>query len=142
MCAPAVLAQTSFLTVAPVQMTKVKRGTSASIRLACDLKPGFHVNSNKPAEDFLIPLRLTWEKGVLEVGEVVFPKALSKTFAFSEKPLSVYEGAFDVRTRFRVPAGAPSGLGMMTGKLRYQACNDRECFPPKTVEIRVPLQVE
>jgi hypothetical protein len=123
-------------------MLKARRGTVVSVKLSCQLQPGFHVNSNKPADDFLIPLRLTWEKGVLDAPEVVFPKALSKTFGFSEKPLLVYEGTFEVETRFRVPAGAASGLGLMMGKLRYQACNDRECFPPKTIEVRAPLQVE
>jgi hypothetical protein len=28
------------------------------------------------------------------------------------------------------------------GKLHYQACNDRACFPPKTVEVTVPYQIQ
>ena len=34
-----------------------------------------HVNSNKPSEEYLIPLKLTWAStGALEAGEVVYPK--------------------------------------------------------------------
>ena len=28
------------------------------------------------------------------------------------------------------------------GQLRYQACNDKACFPPKTVEINIPYSVQ
>jgi hypothetical protein len=31
---------------------------------------------------------------------------------------------------------------MATGKLKYQACNDRACFPPKTVDIAIPYQIQ
>ena len=30
----------------------------------------------------------------------------------------------------------------MAGKLRYQACNNKACFPPKTVEVKLPVQVQ
>ena len=32
--------------------------------------------------------------------------------------------------------------GVAAGQLRYQACNDKACFPPKTVEINVPYSVQ
>jgi hypothetical protein len=45
-------------------------------------------------------------------------------------------------TDFKVAANAPAGPGAAVGKLRYQACNDRACFPPKTVEVTVPYQIQ
>ena len=30
----------------------------------------------------------------------------------------------------------------MTGKLRYQACNNEMCFRPSSVEVKLPVVVE
>jgi len=30
---------------------------------------------------------------------------------------------------------------VLTGKLRYQACNHNACFPPKTIDVKVPADI-
>ena len=52
----------SILTVADPAQLKVPRTGEVEQHLKLRLQPGYHVNSNKPNEEFLIPLRLTWEK--------------------------------------------------------------------------------
>ncbi len=111
------------------------------MKIVAQLKPGYHCNSDKPSEDYLIPLKLTWTPAPLEVAEVVYPKPQMEKYAFSEKPLSVYTGDFDIITKFKVPASAPPGPAVLTGKLRYQACTDRMCLPPKTVDVSLPITV-
>ena len=37
-----------------------KRGGVMDARVTVQLRDGYHVNSNTPADDYLIPLRLTW----------------------------------------------------------------------------------
>lgn len=120
-----------------------KRGASAEAKIAVSVEPGFHVNSNTPSDAYLIPLKLTWASGgALEPGEIVFPKPQMEKYEFSDKPLSVFTGDFDLTAKFKVPAGASQGPGIMLGKLRYQACNNNSCFPPKTVEVRLSYQVQ
>lgn len=105
--------------------------------------PGYHVNSNKPTLDYLIPLKLTWTStGALEGGEIAYPKAQLEKYDFEEKPLSVFTGNFDLIAHFKVSANAPAGPGAAVGKLRYQACSSKACYPPKTVEITAPYQVQ
>jgi hypothetical protein len=36
---------------------------------------------------------------------------------------------------------APVGPGTVGGKLRYQACNDRMCLPPKTLDVDLPVDI-
>jgi hypothetical protein len=36
---------------------------------------------------------------------------------------------------------AALGSGTLTGKLRYQACNDRTCLTPKTIEVTLPIEI-
>jgi hypothetical protein len=74
--------------------------------------------------------------------DVVYPKPKMEKYSFSPDPLSVVSGTFDITTKFTAaPATAP-GMSVVTGKLRYQACSDRACFPPKTVEIKLPVTIQ
>jgi len=119
-----------------------KRGSMAQVRLHVLLKPGFHVNSNTPSEDYLIPLKLTWTPAPLDSPMVSYPKPQMEKYSFSDKPISVFTGDFELNTTFKVPANATVGASVVTGKLRYQACNDKSCFPPKTLEVKLPVQVQ
>jgi len=142
---PLLLAQTSanYLTVGQPQKVAGKRNAAVEAKIPCSVQAGFHVNSDKPAEDYLIPLKLTWTStGALEPGPVVYPAAQLEKYEFSDKPLSVFTGKFDLTANFKVAANAPAGQGIAAGKLRYQACNDRACFPPKTIDIAISYQVQ
>jgi len=101
---------------------------------------GFHVNSNKPKDEFLIPLKLTWTAGPLEAKSINYPKP--EQVKVGADLLDVFTGAFNIRTEFTSSAAAPQGNATMTGKLRYQACNTDMCFRPATIDIRVPVVIE
>ena len=106
------------------------------------MRPGFHANSNAPNDEFLIPLKLTWPAGPIEAAQVTYPKPQSEHYAFSTNPVSVFSGTFEIVTRFKAPAGIPPGLTPISGKLRYQACNEKECLPPRTIDVRVTMDVQ
>jgi thiol:disulfide interchange protein DsbD len=118
-----------------------KMGAPVQAKMAVQLRAGYHVNSNMPAEAYLIPLKLTWNAGALEAAEIVYPKPQMEKYSFSETPLSVFSGEFDILTKFKVSATAVSGPTAITGKLRYQACNDRMCLPPKNVDVALQIDV-
>ena len=139
---PCWFAQTkSVLTVTADKLT-IQRGAAGEVKIKAQLQPGFHVNSNTPSEDYLIPLKLTWAKEPLEAGQVVYPKPQSEKYDFSPTPLSVFSGNFEIGTRFKAPASARNGPAIMNGKLRYQACNNRECLPPRTIDVAVTLEIQ
>lgn len=118
------------------------RNATVQAKIPIMVMGGFHVNSNKPSEEYLIPLKLTWTStGALQPGTVVYPKPSLEKYEFAEKPLSVLTGSFDLVANFKVAADAPAGPGAASGKLRYQACNNRACFPPKTVAVTIPYQI-
>ena len=143
LCLPGLFAQSSaMLTVEPPAKLVARRGTVAEVRIPVALKPGYHVNSDKPSDEYLIPLSLKWQAGPLEPAGVVYPKPVMEKYPFADKPLSVFTGNFNLVAKFKVPEKTPVGPGMMSGKLRYQACNDKACFPPKTVEVTLPYSVQ
>ncbi|MCC6585405.1 MAG: hypothetical protein IT168_01690 [Bryobacterales bacterium] len=105
------------------------------------LASGYHTNSNTPSDEYLIPLRLTWEAAPLEVVGIEYPKPHLEKYSFSEKPLSVFTGDFEVATRLKAAASVPRGPRLLKGKLRYQACTTSMCLAPKTIPVEVPLDV-
>lgn len=127
--------------VLPTQTVSAKIGSTVKVPLTLQVDEGYHVNSNTPADSFLIPLRLTWSPGPLESGAVSFPKPEFEKLQFSEKPVSVFKGTFEIATKFKVPSGAAPGAATIAGKLHYQACNNRTCLTPKTVDVTVPVEI-
>jgi thiol:disulfide interchange protein DsbD len=130
------------LTVAPVPTVKAQKGSVAVVSLRAVLPPGYHANSNTPSDAYLIPLTLKWTGGPLEADGITYPKGAMEKYSFSDKPLSVVTGEFTITTKFKVPAGAGTGASAQNGTLRYQACNDRMCFAPKTLNVSLSLNIE
>lgn len=130
------------LRVSPGATVKAKRGTTAEVTLNAVLPPGYHANSNTPTDAYLIPLTLKWTNGPMQAGEIVYPKAALEKYSFSDKPLSVVTGDFTLSTKFKVPSDAPTGPSAQNGTIRYQACNDHMCFPPKTLPVSISINIE
>jgi len=130
------------LSIAPVPTVKTAKGSVAVINLKASLPPGYHANTNKPTESYLIPLTLKWTAGPLETQSIIYPKGSLEKYSFSDKPLSVVTGEFVITTRFTVPASAHSGPAAQTGTLRYQACDNKSCYPPKNVPVNVTVSVD
>ena len=139
-CLPA--QSNGVLSVSPVERVRAKRNDSATVRVHIQLQPGYHANSNTPNDEYLIPMKLTWAADPLKVEETVFPKPRLEKYPFSEKPVSVFSGDFEIVTKFKVSANSASGPALGTGKLRYQACNEKMCLPPKTVEVPLTIEIQ
>src|SRR4051794_17332138 len=75
---PLLFAQSSgYLTVGEPQKVVGKRNAVVQAKIPVAVKEGYHVNSNKPSQEYLIPLKLTWTStGALEGGQVDYPKPL------------------------------------------------------------------
>ncbi|MEZ5351514.1 MAG: protein-disulfide reductase DsbD family protein [Bryobacteraceae bacterium] len=130
-----------ILNALPASRLTIKAGESAASKISFRLTPGYHTNSNTPSEEYLIPLRLTWDATPLRVEGVDYPKGHMEKYDFSEKPLSVLTGNFDISTRFQAPADTPKGPHTIKGKLRFQACSNTTCYPPKTISVDLAVQV-
>src|SRR5579864_3650337 len=78
------LGQTNaVLNLAPAERLNIKRGGVAEFHLKADLRPGYHVNSNAPADEFLIPFKLTWAKEPLDTEQINYPKPQFEKYDFS-----------------------------------------------------------
>jgi thiol:disulfide interchange protein DsbD len=122
-----------------VSLAPVPQGQTFEVALVGEVRRGFHINSNQPREEFLIPTTLDAQ---LPEGwkllSAKFPAAKNQKFPFSEKEMAVYDGSFTVRLKLQAAANAPLGPVKLPLVLRYQACNDEACLPP----VKIPLVAE
>lgn len=125
--------------VAPVPPVEAKAGETFSIPLTVRIRPGYHINSDKPLEEYLIPTNLSWDSAPFEVVEVKFPAPELVSYEFSETPLSVFSGEIVIETKLRAPKPLP-GPKELVGRLRYQACNDKSCLAPTSIDVKARIE--
>jgi thiol:disulfide interchange protein DsbD len=128
---------------AALSAQKVQRGRTVQATVVMDIPSGFHVNSNRPLEKFLIPtqLKIDAPKGV-RLGPVSYPRAVLRNFKFSKNRVSVYEGRATMRFNVTVLASFSTGSTELKAHLRYQSCNDEVCFPPQSRDVSLWLNVQ
>ncbi|MFP6581056.1 MAG: cytochrome c biogenesis protein CcdA [Candidatus Hydrogenedentota bacterium] len=117
-------------------------GATHHLAVTVSLEHGYHVNSNKPLESFLIATVLTVEgpEGVA-ASEVVYPQAIEVITGGSPTPMAVYEEEFVMGVALDVGDSVAAGDYPLNVSLRYQACNDTTCLQPMTLELEATLTV-
>jgi DsbC/DsbD-like thiol-disulfide interchange protein len=147
----ALLAAALALVAPPVPVTvqaeevRVAAGGTVEARVRVMIRPGFHVQANPPAEEFLVPLTVDLpEAPPVRVGLPVYPPGRPHRLRGATLDLLTYEGAVSVRVPLRVERdGASSRVEsvVLRGSLRYQACDDRVCLRPATAPLRLAVRV-
>ncbi len=120
----------------------VHAGTTARAVAITQIAPGFHIYDHHPSLNYLIPteMHFTPEEN-FDVGRIVYPRGKMEPFPFSSTGLSVYEGTVRMQISLKVKAGIDPGEYALRGKLQYQACNDRACFPPTSAPLLLKILV-
>lgn len=119
---------------------QIKPGASITQVTQVVVQAGSHVNNDKPRSEFLIPFRLEWEPGPLQVRAIHYPAA--EELQVGSDRLLVYTGSFPVKTDFQAAPDAPRGPVLLKGKLHFQACNTQMCFRPATVDVVLPVTIQ
>lgn len=119
----------------------VSPGEKFTIELPIIISKGWHINSDKPKDEFLVPTLVTLKGDGVKLLSVRYPKAQDLKFAFSDSPVSVFEGTVKVVLNVQAAAGA-AGEKKMKIILDYQACNDQTCAPPATAETGFAFTVK
>lgn len=121
---------------------KIKRGAPTQVSVVIDIDDGYHINSNRPAESFLIGTALKIERMAgLSTSPIIYPKAKVQKFSFSEKPMSVYEGKAVLKFTARALPSLAAGSHTLKAKLTLQACNNEACLRPQTIDVSIPVEV-
>ena len=133
---------------APAELTpiletdSVRVGTTARTALVIRLPEGLHTNSNKPRDPLLIPIVLSVQPPAgISVTEIVYPEPLDLRQEGSAQALAVFEREFAVGVQMAVAADAAPGDLVVPASLRYQACDEKMCYPPVTLATQWAVKV-
>ena len=121
----------------------ISPGSSAEATVQLNIDRGYHVNANPPSYAYLkaTEIEITKAHG-LSVGFITYPDALTKKFAFAEKPLAVYEGQTPIKINLKAEKSTPRGSLNLSGKLRVQACDEQVCYAPGSIDLSIPVTVK
>jgi DsbC/DsbD-like thiol-disulfide interchange protein len=136
-------ATTLQVTAEPVAPVTVAAGKPARVQMKFRVSPGFHINSNQPGSELLIPTVLHLGPPTdIGVGKITYPAGQPLMLAIAPgERLSVYSGEFAIAANVSATRTATPGKYVVHGFLKYQACNDRACFPPRQAPLEVPVTV-
>jgi len=135
------LSQTNAQTV-DGSIGTVKRGGSVKGTIVLSLPSELHVNTNRPGGENLIPTSVKVSAAGAKVGGVSYPRGKNRKFSFSESTLNVYEGRTAFGFNLAVPANFKGNVVKVRAVVRYQACTDEVCYPPKSKEITLTAKVQ
>lgn len=129
----------SAATIEPSPGIQIAGTGPLRVPITVRIRRGYHINSDKPNDPYLIPTSLAWPDVPLRVDSVAYPPPEEVKYDFSNKPLSVYSSRVEIVTTFHVQS-VPAEMGELRGSFRFQACNDKACLPPQTLPVRVPVR--
>ncbi len=120
----------------PEQIT-LPAGKPTTIALHFRIAPGLHINSHNPSEEELIPTTLSIPDGFgVSLDHAVYPPGSDFTLPLDPNAkLSVYTGEFTIQARLV----ATAGNHLVEARLRYQACDNNACMPPKTITAAIDV---
>jgi thioredoxin:protein disulfide reductase len=126
----------------PLVESEARAGGPARVALLVRLPPQLHVQSNAPRDPALIATELTFNPPAgVRATEIVFPKPTDFQQVGLSQPLAVFEHEFAIGVEFDVDESTGPGTIEVPGRLRYQACDDKVCYPPQTGDVRWRLTI-
>jgi len=131
------LVKTDAVTYLFPEQVSVPVGTPSQVALHFRIAQGLHINSHTPTDEFLIPTTFSIPDGSgVRLAGITYPAGTVMTLPIDPTTkLSVYTGEFIIQARIV----ATAGNHLVQGKLHYQACDNNQCMPPKTITVAIDV---
>jgi hypothetical protein len=131
------------VTMAPAPVVTAVQGKAATVPLTFRVASGYHINSNHPKSEFLIPTALKVQATTdIIIGKTTYPDGQDMSFAFApDEKLNVYTGDFNIDVLVRPLLSVQPGKYVVRGTLKFQACDNAACYPPKQLPISFNVKI-
>ncbi|MGD1006532.1 MAG: cytochrome c biogenesis protein CcdA [Ignavibacteriaceae bacterium] len=121
---------------------KVYAGDEFKLAVKVTIGEGWHINSDKPHESFLIPTKLTLEQNDnFNLKKIIYPIAKDIKLDFEDNSLSVFSGDIDIYGLLEASKSLIPGKYKVVVVLEYQSCNNKTCLPPDKVKDTIEVEV-
>lgn len=133
----------NFVSFVSASNAVVSPGKSTAIQFTFHVQDPYHINSSKPLAEELIPTQIHFSlPGEVALGRIQYPAGKMMAFPFDPSTkLSVYSGDVVIRGMVVAPVSASTGTYTIHGELKYQACDNNACYPPKKLPFTFNVRV-
>ena len=130
-------AKTEAVTYLYPEQVTVAAGKTTDVALHFRVGRGLHVNSHTPKYDFLIPTALSFpDVAGVKLTAANYPTGTEFVLpADPQTKLDVYTGEFVIQAKITAAAGDH----LVEAKLHFQACDQTQCMPPKTITAAIDV---
>ncbi len=126
--------------VAPTE--KLVKQESASLLVEIVINESWHINSNSPLEEYLIPTEIKFDEITgATFGRINYIEPELRKFSFSDTKMSVYEGKVYAHTTITIIPDLDEAEIKLSGTVYYQACNDESCLAPDEYKFAALLPI-
>lgn len=121
---------------------EVRPGNRITLALDLDLKPGMHVYAPGVQGGYIpIDWTIAESHGWLAL-PVAYPQSRMLNLPVIQETVPVYQGRVRLTRDLILGQPLPPGDLTVEGVFRYQACDEKECYPPQTVPLKWKFRVE
>jgi len=118
-----------------------RRGATTQGTIVLEIPQELHVNSARPKSEYATPTTVKLIGNGVKVGAVRYPPGENRKFQFSEIPINVYEGTVQFKFGITVPKNYKGKTIEVKAVVRYQACTNEVCYPPRNKEVTISAKV-
>jgi uncharacterized protein YyaL (SSP411 family) len=127
---------------AHLNVDRLPAGSTCRVAMILNIQDGWHINQNPPQPDFVNATRFTMKtKQGTKLVEVKYPKGHKINAAGFDEPVMVYDGQIVLFGTIEIPESAAGKVEEFELQVRYQACSESRCEPPKTLTLSGRLEV-
>jgi DsbC/DsbD-like thiol-disulfide interchange protein len=118
-------------------------GRKIAIEVTADIQEGWHVYALEQPPNGPTALRASLDESeVVEAAGAPFGSPPTKQHDSSfNLDTQIYSDSFVLRLPAQVKLHSPAGRQVAPVSVRFQACSDRMCLPPRTVHLTVPIEI-
>lgn len=133
----------TFVNFVSASKVVVAPGKSTPVQFTFRVQNPYHINSSKPLAEELIPTQIHFSlPGEVALGRIEYPAGKLMAFPFDPSTkLSVYSGDVVIHGMVVAPLAASTGTYTIHGELKYQACDNNACYPPKKLPFTFNVTV-
>jgi len=112
------------------------------IAVEADVEETWHINSNNPKDEFLIPTTVMIDDTInFNLLKIAYPEAHDIKLGFSDTPLSVWEGKVFFGGLVKAADKLSPGKYPLVVSVEYQACNNESCLAPTIVADTLIIEI-
>ncbi|HMQ68870.1 MAG TPA: protein-disulfide reductase DsbD [Ignavibacteria bacterium] len=115
---------------------------TVKIALKISIRDHYHINSYEVNDPTLIQTSISVDSKEFKMLNSFFPEHKKLKFEFTENEINVYEGEIYAGINLIISSPLDNGIYEVPVNFSYQACDDKVCYPPKTINELISVKID